>query len=344
MRVLVTGHRGFIGSVLTSVLRHARFDVFGLDAGWFEGCEFGRVREEVPSFDADIRDLEYADLLSFDAVIHLAGVSDDPSGALNAELTHAVNVEGTLRLAECCRRANVGRFIFASSCSVYGSSGAQEISESAGVHPLSVYAASKARAEAELFKLADRSFVPVVLRLGTVYGMSPSLRLDLLVNDLTASVVTTGRAVMRSNGQAWRPLVHVEDAARVFAAILAAPDEAVDRQVYHVVPPDGTHRVIDVADLVADSVPGAVRVMATNQRDRRSYRVSAGKFREAFPAFRYRWNLAHGIRQLVESFRAGGLSAADWRGDRYRRAARLQSLIERGVMGNDLRRVAPAVA
>lgn len=343
MRVLVTGHRGYVGSVLTSVLRQHRFDVFGLDAGWFDDCGFGRVREDVPSFDMDVRDIEFTDLLSFDAVIHLAGLSDDTSGSMGGQI-RSINVEGAVRLAECCKRANVSRFLFASSCSVYGGSGGGELTEESPLVPLSEYARSKFDAEIELLQLADSSFKPVIIRSATIFGMSPSLRLDLVVNDMVASAMTTGRVVMRSSGGSWRPFVHVEDAARAYAAIAAAPDEQIDGQVFNLISDNENHRIAEVADLVTENIPHSVRAVHSGEDDRRSYRVSGEKFRTAFPEFRFRWNLKKGIMQLAEAFRSAGLSTADWRSDRYRRSARIQGLMERGSLSHDLRVGVQAVA
>lgn len=344
MRVLVTGHRGYIGSVLTSVLRHSRFDVFGLDVGWFNDCEYGRVREETPSFDLDLREIEYTDLLSFDAVVHLAGLSDDAAAMISPQVSRAINVEGTIRLAECCKQANVERFVFASSCSVYGAGASSELTEDGPVNPLSEYAASKLEAEREILRLADSSFSPTIFRAGTVFGISPSLRVDLAINDFVASAMTTGRVQLNSSGQAMRPFVHVEDIARVYAIALSSPVSMVSGEMFNAVAPEGNRRMIDVADLVAECIPGAVRGRPTSIVDRRSYRVSNEKFNHAFPTFRFHWSLRNGIKQLAESFKAAGMSAAEWRCDRFRRAARLQGLIEHGILDWELRTTASAAA
>ena len=337
MRVLVTGHRGYVGSVMTTVLQHARFEVVGLDCDLFRGCDFGRVRDSVPSFDFDLRDVEFADLLSFDAVVHLAALSDDASGELDPRLTDAINHDATVRLAECCKKAQVSRFLFASSCSVYGRGGSGLLDEGGVGRGLTRYAASKLRCERELTRLADRSFSPVVLRNATVYGVSPRLRLDLVVNDFVASAVTTGRVMMKSMGGAWRPLVHVEDLARVYATVLTAPDDLVHDQIFNVVPADENHRVIDVADTVTDHVPRSTRAAAGGAFDERSYRVDGSKLHRTFPDLRFRWTLPVGIRQLREAMHNAGLTPGDWRSDRYRRVIRLARLLESGELSPDLR-------
>lgn len=344
MRVLVTGHRGYVGSVMTTVLQHARFEVVGLDCDLYRGCDFGRVQDAVPSFDFDVRDVEFADLLSFDAVIHLAALPDDASGELDPRLTDAVNYEATVRLAECCKKAQVSRFIFASSCSVYGRGGNGALDERGSGRGLSRYAASKLRCERELTGLADSAFSPVIMRNAMVYGVSPRLRLDLVVNDFVASAATTGRVMMKTMGGAWRPLVHVEDLARVYATVLMAPDELVHNEIFNVVPGDENYRVIDVADTVTEHIPRSARAAAAGVFDERSYRVDGSKLRRAFPDLRFHWTLPVGIRQLREAMTNAGLTPGDWRSDRHRRVMRLARLLESGELSADLRRPEPVLA
>ena len=330
MRVLVTGHRGYLGSVLTGVLRHARHEVVGLDCDWYTGCDFGRVREEVPCFDTDLRDVESVDLLSFDAVIHLASLPDDGAGTLDPELTEQINFEATMRLAACCKQARISRFLFASSCAVYGRGGNDLLDEQSLVEPMTQYASAKLRCEREIARLADSGFTPVFLRNATLYGVSPRIRLDIVVNDFVGAAVTTGRIAVKTAGQAWRPLLHVEDAARACAALLRAPDEGVHNQVFNVVQNDENHRVIEIADRVAELVPHCTRTTTSNVFDERSYRVDGSKLARTFPKFRFRWTLQRGIRQLYHAMLGAGLTPGDWRSDRYRRLLRLQSLLERG--------------
>lgn len=337
MRVLVTGHRGYFGSVLCGVLRAARFDVVGLDAGWFEGCEFGRMRDDVPSFDSDVRDIEFTDLLSFDAVVHLAGLSDDACGALAPRLTEEINTETTVRLAEACRRANVSRLVCASSCAVYGRSGNGVVDEFAPARPCSAYAASKLHSERDVARLADGTFSPVFLRLATMYGVSPRLRLDTVVNDFVASAVTTGRITMRSAGGEWRPLVHVEDAARVIASVLRAPADELSGQIINVARREENYRVIDIADAVTDLVSPCVRHGMRDGVDHSSYRVDGAQLRRLFPEFVFRWNLERGIKQLHQAMLCNGVTPADWRGERFRRLPHLLRLQEQGRLSSTLR-------
>jgi len=344
MRVLVTGHLGYIGSVLTSVLRHARFEVVGLDCDWYRGCDFGRVKSPVPSFDIDVRDVEFTDLLSFDAVVHLAGLSDDAAADLDGDLTDSINHAATVRLAECCKRAGVSRFVFASSCSVYGRRGGALLDETAEPRPLTRYARSKVRCEQDLARLADDHFAPVFLRNATAYGVSPRLRADLVVNDFVASAVVSDQVVLKTNGASFRPLVHVEDIARACAAVLSAPEEQVRSQIFNIVPPGENHRVIDIADAVAELLPHCTRSAPAHGFDQRSYCADGLKFLRTFPRFSFRWTLPLGIRQLHLALRAAGLTPGDFRSDRYRRVLRLQSLLEHGQVDAQLRRPSYAIA
>ncbi|UCE60115.1 MAG: SDR family oxidoreductase [Phycisphaerales bacterium] len=337
MRVLVTGHRGYVGSVLTSVLKNAHFDVVGLDSDLYKGCDFGRVQEDIPAFELDIRDLDFTDLLSFDAVVHLASLPEMACENLNPSIIHEVNCCATMHLAECCKQANVTRFLFASSCSVYGRGGRNLLDEQSRVEPLTVHAQSKLWCEKRLSLLADASFVPVFLRNANVYGVSPRLRLDTVVNNFAVCGVTSGHVIMTSSGSAWRPLMHVEDLARTYAAILSAPDEVVCNQVFNVARNDENYRVIDIADAVTELLPRCTRSTAEGAFDNQSSRVDGSKLTEAFPDLSFRWTLPLGIRQLRSATSAGGLTPADWRSDRYRRALHLQYQIDHAELDADLR-------
>lgn len=338
MKVLVTGHRGYIGSVLVRVLSNAGHEVTGLDTDWFHGCDFGRIEESVPSIDMDVRDIEAIDLAPFDAVIHLAAVSDDTSGDIDEALTEEINLQATLRLAWCCKSAGISRLIFASSCSVYGTGMNRLLDETSPVSPQSAYASSKLACERHLLDMTDSSFKPVLLRLATTYGVSPRLRMDIVVNDFVGSAVATGRVCMKTDGRAWRPLIHVEDVARVFAAVVAAPDEAVAGEVFNVARPAANHRIIDIADEVADSVPQCIRQAPRQIPDRSSYRVRGDKLHRTFPALKMRWTLPLGIRQLTNAMGAAGMSSGLWRSERYRRHLRLHKLVELGEIDNSFRR------
>jgi nucleoside-diphosphate-sugar epimerase len=330
MRVLVTGHRGYIGSVLTSVLRHQRFEVFGLDCDLYRGCDFGRMHESIPSFELDLRHVEFADLLAFDAIVHLAALPEGLPEGIAAEFIDEVNVEATIRLAICAKRAQVSRFIFASTCAVYGRCDQRLLTEDDPPQPITRYALTKLTCERELARLADDSFTPVFFRNGTVYGVSPRLRLDLCINDFVGTAVTRSRIAMQTAGRAWRPVVHVEDVARAYAAALKAPRDAVHNRVLNLVDTRENHRVIDLADAVVEEVPHCHRVAADDVLDQRSYRVDGSALAEALPGFHFRWNPPLGIRQLLMAMTAAGLTPGDWRSDRFRRVPRLLSLMERG--------------
>lgn len=332
MRVLVTGHRGYFGGVLTTVLRNAHIEVVGLDCDLYHDCDFGGIRTETPSFDMDLREIEFADLLSFDAVIHLAALPEADARTVPASLMYDVNLEGTVRLADCCRKASVSRFLFASTCSVYGARGGQWLNEDSEPIPATSYAHSKRAAERALADLTDSTFHAVSLRNPTLYGVSPRMRVDLVVNDFVGAAVSTGRVAMRTLGNAWRPLVHVEDLARAYLAILTAPPDRFPRDVLNPVDAAANHRVIDVADAVVETIPNVTRGVPAMQPDARSYRVEGGRFRQAFPSFRFRWDLSRGIRQLRTAYENAGLTASEWRSDRYRREPRLARLAEsRGI-------------
>jgi len=336
MRILVTGHRGYIGSVLTGVLRRARYDVVGLDCDWYRGCDFGRIRESIPGFEADLRNIEFADLLSFDAVIHLAAVPEDHDLHLDPALTEEINYGATMRLAHCCRQAKVSRFVFASTCAVYGQNGADLIDETGPTAPISDYARSKLRCERDLARVADSEFTPVSLRMATAYGVSPRLRLDTVVNDFVASAVARGRIDIQTAGRAWRPLMHVEDIARAYAAVLAAKDDCVANQVFNLANTAENHRVADLAELVSEIVPRITYTVNAHTPDRRSYRVSGDKLLRACPRLSYRWTLREGIRQLRDAMENAGMTPGEWRCGRYRRVLRLRTLVERGELDPSL--------
>jgi len=344
MRVLVTGHRGYIGAVVTAVLRHARYDVAGLDCDFYRGCDFGRMQEDVASFDTDIRQIEFADLLSFDAVIHLAGLSDQESVEFGPNLTREINLDATIRLAECCRQAGVSRFVFASTCAVYGNGGEALLTELDLPGPLSPYAEQKLAAEQALRRLADSSFVPVFMRNATVFGVSPRLRVDTVLNDFVGSAVCRGRVEVKTAGRAWRPLIHVEDLARAYTAVLGAPDEAVHCEPFNVAVTEENYRVIDIADAVVEQFAHAIRHTNPMVFDKRSYRVSGEKLAKLFPGHRPRWTLNQGIRQLRTAMESAGFTPSDWRGHRYRRSLRLRRAIEAGELDAGLRRTDQVLA
>jgi nucleoside-diphosphate-sugar epimerase len=346
MRVLVTGHHGYLGTLLAPLLAEAGHDVVGLDSGLFEGCLLGaRPREGWSALRKDLRDVERADLAGFDAVVHFAALSNDPLGDLDPDLTYAINLAGSVRLAEIARDAGVSRFVFSSSCSNYGASGEKILDEGAELKPLTAYAISKVRLEEELDRLATDRFSPVHLRNATAYGASPRLRVDIVLNNLVAWAVTTGRIVLQSDGTPWRPIVHAEDIARVARLVLEAPREKIHAQAFNVVPPGENYRIRDLAEIVGETVAGCEVTFADGAGpDPRNYRVSGEKLLALFPDFEYVWNARRGARQLADAYRAAGLDRERFEGPQFKRLAWIRKLLGEGAIAADLRWTAPAAA
>ncbi len=338
MKVLLTGHKGYIGSVMTPFLLTAGHEVHGLDADLFEGCLFdenGLVA--IPETRKDLRDVELADVDGFDAVIHLANLSNDPLGNLDPDLTYAINHRATVRLAEIAKEAGVRRFIFSSSCSLYGAAGQASVTEEAEFNPVTPYGTAKVLAERDVRPLASDSFSPVFMRNATVYGLSPRLRFDLVVNNLTAWAVSTGQIRMKSDGTPWRPLVHVEDVCTAFLAALEAPQEAVHNEAFNVGSSSENYQVREVATIVGEVVPECRVSFADGASpDSRSYRVSFDKIAERL-GWRPTWTVRDGATQVYEALRDLDLAPDIFEGERYSRIAHLKALLEEGRVGVDLR-------
>ena len=338
MRVLVTGHNGYIGTLLVPLLQAAGHDVTGLDSYLFEECTFGPAPPDVPSLRTDVRDVAGDELAGFGAVIHLAGLCNDPLGDLRPELTYEINHEASVRLAELARDAGVERFLFSSSCSLYGASTDELIDEDAEQNPVTPYGRSKALAEEGILALRTADFHPTSLRNATAYGFSPRLRADLVVNNLVAMVRATGEALVKSDGTPWRPLVHVEDIARVFVHLVDAPLETCDGAVFNVGQTTENYRVSDVADLIEAIVPDARIVYAEGGGpDKRNYRVSCDRFASAFPDFEFRWTVPEGIAEVHSALRELGFDQSQLDDPRALRITQLRRMMDRGVVGPDLR-------
>ncbi len=340
MKVLVAGDRGYIGAVLVPFLRAAGHEVDGLDTGLYEGCDLGSPPEDVSHRrPVDSRDAEAGDVAGYDAVICLAALSNDPLGHLNPGTTYSVNLDGTLQLARAAKQAGVGRFLFASSCSLYGAAGSRDVTEDADLLPVTPYGETKVLAERELSLLADDAFSPTYLRNATAYGSSPRLRLDIVVNNLTAVAMTTGQVRLESDGSPWRPLVHVEDISRTFLAVLEAPRELVHDEAFNVGRAADNVQVRDIAEMVCAAIPESKVSFADGAGpDLRDYRVDFSKLVETFPGLELRWDVQAGIDELIDSYTRAGFTYADFVSSRFVRLRRISELLAAGLVDDTLRR------
>lgn len=340
MRIFVTGHQGYIGTVMAPMLMQAGHDVVGCDSNLYERCTFagGGPIAPIPTIAKDVRDVVLEDLEGFDACIHLAALSNDPLSDLNPAVTYDINHRGSVRLAELAKKAGVRRFLLASSCSNYGAAGADMIDETGALNPVTAYGQSKVWSERDISVLANDGFHPTYLRPATAYGVSPRLRLDIVLNNLVACAVTTGLIVLQSDGSPWRPIVHIEDIARAFLAALRAAPDKVSGQAFNVGRTDQNYRILDIAEAVARAVPGCRIEVAPNAGpDKRSYRVSFEKIARVLPDFTPQWDVDQGARQLYESYRASGLTLGDFEGARYQRTSQIKRLLAEGVLDSELR-------
>lgn len=343
-RVLITGHRGYVGSVMAPLIRDAGHEVVGLDVDFYRGCDLVPPAD-IPTMDIDIRDITANDLRGFDAVVHLAALSNDPVGNLNAGWTEAINSDAARRTAAAAREAGVRRFLFASSCIMYGLSEGGEVDETSPLNPQTDYARSKVTAERAVSELASDSFSPVYLRNGTIYGVSPRMRFDTVLNSLAGWAATTGKITVLSDGTPWRPVVHVRDVSRAFLAVLEAPADTVHDQAFNIGADRLNYQVRDLARAVQRAVPGSeLNILAAADADQRTYRTSFAKFARAFPEFRFERDADAGAAELSATLSDLGVTHEDFIGDRFTRIKRLGRLIAEGRLDGDLRwRVAEGV-
>ena len=339
MRILVTGHDGYIGAVLVPLLLSAGHQVTGLDSFLFRGCDFGPEPLPVDVVELDIRDVERQHLAGIDAVIHLAALSNDPLCEINPQSTWQINYEATIRLAEIARAVGVERFIQASTCSLYGASGGELLDETAPIAPVTAYGKAKAQVEVDLALMATDTFSPVCLRNGTAYGRSPRLRTDLVVNNLLGYAHTTGEIQVKSDGTQWRPMIHVEDIARAFLVSLEVPREAVHNQMLNVGSTCENFRVSELAGIIQRVVPGSRTTIGTGLGpDQRTYRVNCDRISREPIGFEPQWTIEAGVKDLHEAFMTYGFTAEDFASSRYFRLRTIVDLMENGFLDENLRR------
>lgn len=338
MRILVTGHKGYIGSVMVPSLLAEGFDLTGLDSDIYRGCSYGSEPLQIREIIKDIRDAEIRDFSGIDAVIHLAAVPNDTFGVLSPELTYEINYAATIRLAEIAKRAGVGRFLLASSCASYGIQTDELLGEEAVLNPTNAYARSKLLAEQELNRRAGAGFHPVFMRIATAYGFSPRHRLDLVLNNLVAWAQQTGILFLKGDGNSWRPIVHVRDIAEAFTAVLKAPLELSHNRVFNVGLQGENYRIRNIAEAVTLVVPASrIEYGFGSSSDKRNYRLSFMKIKETLKDYHPKWNLFRGAEELYEAYQRTGLSREDIEGPKYRRIDQIKALMKSGKLTQDIR-------
>lgn len=344
IRVLVTGNRGYIGTIMVPMLQAEGYVVVGFDNDLFDGCIFGDQSicsgiPEIPYIRKDIRDVELSDLQGIDAVVHLCALSNDPLGNFKPDITFEINYEGSLKLAKMAKKAGVQRFVFSSSCSVYGASKTGIVNEESDLNPVTPYGISKIRAEKAISELADSKFSPTFMRSATAYGVSPMLRFDLVLNNLVAWAYTSKIVLLKSDGSAWRPIVHIEDISRAFIAVLNAPRDLVHKQVFNVGRTEENYIVREIAEIAKQTVPDSeIKYAKDAEPDKRSYRVDFSKIASTLPEFKPQWTARLGAKQLYDAFRKVGIALEDFEGPRYRRITHLEKSVSNGVFDETLRK------
>ncbi len=340
MKVLVTGHLGYIGTILCPLLVAEGHDVVGLDSDLYERSTFGDPPQFVTTIKKDIRDVEVEELEGYDAIIHLAGLSNDPLGDMDPDLTFEINHHASVRLAELAKAAGVERFLFSSSCSTYGASGDDLITEEAEFNPVTPYGRSKVFVEQDVALLADENFSPTYLRNATAYGMSPRLRFDLVVNNLAAWAYTTGKVYLKSDGTPWRPIVHVQDISKAFIAVLQAPREPVHNEAFNVGRNQENYQIRDIAKIIGDVVPDSTVTFADAAGpDTRNYRVDCSKIQKILNGYKPTWDVKKGAQELLDAYKHVGITLDEFEGPRYKRVDHIKLLLENGVIDSSFRRI-----
>lgn len=339
MRILITGHKGFIGTAMVPYLQSLGHAVRGIDSDLYRNSTYGPPPTPVEEIIKDVRDIEPADLEGIEAIVNLAALSNDVLGDLNPEITYDINYRAGVRLAGMAKDLGIGRYVFASSCSMYGATaGEQALDETAKFNPVTAYAKSKVLLESEVSQMASDGFSPTFMRNATAYGVSPRIRFDVVINNLTAWAFTTGHVHMKSDGTPWRPVVHIEDISRAVAAVLAAPREKVHNEAFNVGRNSENFQIRELAGFVAETIPGSEISFAEGAGpDTRNYRVNFDKYEQAFPDFPLQKDARAGTREICEAYRRIGLGREDYEGPRYKRIAQLKSLIASGQLDENLR-------
>jgi len=328
--ILVTGHDGFIGTLLVNLLNRKGYGVTGIDTGFFgPECRLYTQENKVKTIKKDLRELEEKDLEGIDAVCHLAALSNDPLGQVNPDLTYDINYKASVRLAELSKKAGVSKFIYSSSCSMYGVAGDEALDESAEFNPVTAYAKSKVMTEQQVLPMGNKDFSVTSLRNSTAYGASSKLRLDLVVNNLVGWAMVTGQIKILSDGTPWRPIVHAEDIARAFIAVIDAPAERVNKEAFNVGIDSENYRIKEIAEIIGQIIPGCeIVITGEHGSDSRSYRVDFGKIKRQLPEFKPEWNLKTGVQQLQNHYLKYKMNDEKFNGRYFIRLKQIQHLLE----------------